>query len=312
MALALGKLEDSESLDMLVAAFRDPRTPEPVRQASLEAVEMIGTEKAVTALGEIISRKSVPPERQVGVIAALGRFEDPAAVPALLVRSRLRRSPCARPPSMHSSRSSSPGGAAAAVAGIARSGAIGRRHIPKSPGPFARSWPTLTGLCDARRWPPRRLSVIATPSPCCWRRRSRATRGSKPRRHSPRCPTSAPCRSIWAVWRTRAPTFAGPRRPRSPAFATRLPPCSTSSHRGTSCRPRSCPSCMPSMPAWCRSLRGRLWDRSRSVRDLRSRPRSLFDTSAGYEGAGGKKAAWRSVELADKQGQVDLGAHLRS
>jgi putative membrane-bound dehydrogenase-like protein len=84
IALALGKLEDRESLDLLIAAFRDPRTPDPVRDASLEAVEMIGTDKAVKALGELLTRKSLPADTQPRVIAALGRFEDPAAVPPLL------------------------------------------------------------------------------------------------------------------------------------------------------------------------------------------------------------------------------------
>ena len=53
IALALGKLEDRDSLDLLIAAFRDPTTAEPVRAASLEAVETIGTDKAVKALSEL-------------------------------------------------------------------------------------------------------------------------------------------------------------------------------------------------------------------------------------------------------------------
>ncbi len=84
IVLALGKLEDRTSLDLMIAAFRDPRTPEPVRDASLEAVEMIGTDKATKALGELLTRKSLPPDRQTRVIAVLGRFEDLAAVPPLL------------------------------------------------------------------------------------------------------------------------------------------------------------------------------------------------------------------------------------
>ncbi len=43
IALALGKMADKEALDVLIAALRDPRSPEPVRDASLEAVETIGT-----------------------------------------------------------------------------------------------------------------------------------------------------------------------------------------------------------------------------------------------------------------------------
>jgi putative membrane-bound dehydrogenase-like protein len=84
LALALGKLADKEALDVLIAAIRDPRSPEPVRGASLEAVETIGTGKAVTALSDLLSRKALSPDRQPRVIAALGRFKDLAAVKPLL------------------------------------------------------------------------------------------------------------------------------------------------------------------------------------------------------------------------------------
>jgi putative membrane-bound dehydrogenase-like protein len=84
IASALGKMADKEALDVLIAAIRDPRSPEPVRDASLEAVESIGTGKAVTALSDLLSRKVLSPDRQPRVIAALGRFHDPAAVKPLL------------------------------------------------------------------------------------------------------------------------------------------------------------------------------------------------------------------------------------
>ncbi len=84
IALALGKLADTEALDVLIAALRDPRSPEPVRDASLEAVETIGTDKAVTALSDLLSQKALSPDRQPRVIAALGRFKDPAAMKPLL------------------------------------------------------------------------------------------------------------------------------------------------------------------------------------------------------------------------------------
>src|SRR5262249_35783355 len=81
---ALGKLRDRDSLDLLIAAFRDPRTEGPVRDASLEAVEAIGTEKAVKALGELVAQMTLPVDQQARAIAALGRFEDHAAIPPLL------------------------------------------------------------------------------------------------------------------------------------------------------------------------------------------------------------------------------------
>ncbi len=83
VASALGKLEDRDSLDMLIAAFRDAATPEPVRDAALGAVEEIGTARAVEALGGLLANRSFPPDRLVRAIAALGRFADPAAIPAL-------------------------------------------------------------------------------------------------------------------------------------------------------------------------------------------------------------------------------------
>ncbi len=83
IASALGKLEDRDSLDMLIAAFRNPSTPEPVRDASLEAVEEIGGDKAVTALGGLLANRSFPADRLIRAIGALGRFENPAAIPPL-------------------------------------------------------------------------------------------------------------------------------------------------------------------------------------------------------------------------------------
>ncbi len=84
IALALGKLADKEALDVLIAALRDPKSPEPVRDASLEAVETIGTDKAVKALADLLIRNTLSPDRQPGVIAALARSKGLAAVKPLL------------------------------------------------------------------------------------------------------------------------------------------------------------------------------------------------------------------------------------
>ncbi len=81
--LAMGKLADREALDLLTATLRDPRAAEPIRDAALEAVEMIGSKKAVDALTELLARRQLSLERQPRVIAALGRFKDAAAIKPL-------------------------------------------------------------------------------------------------------------------------------------------------------------------------------------------------------------------------------------
>ena len=84
IAGALGKLGDRDALDMLIAAFRDPRTEPPVRSATIEAVEAIGSEKAVKSLGDLIAGRTLPADLRLRAIAALGHLEDPAAVAPLL------------------------------------------------------------------------------------------------------------------------------------------------------------------------------------------------------------------------------------
>ncbi|HZW32602.1 MAG TPA: PVC-type heme-binding CxxCH protein, partial [Isosphaeraceae bacterium] len=113
LARALGELADKEALDVLIAAVRDARSPGPVRDAALEAVETIGTDKAVQALCEVLSESQEPAIRTAGVggegrarprsptrmapnrtplpasrlerlIATLGRLQDPSAVKPLL------------------------------------------------------------------------------------------------------------------------------------------------------------------------------------------------------------------------------------
>ncbi|MGP0064224.1 MAG: PVC-type heme-binding CxxCH protein, partial [Isosphaeraceae bacterium] len=84
IASALGKMDDKEALDVLIAAIRDPESPAPVRESSLEAVETIGTSKAVKALSDLLTRNTLSPARQPGVIAALGRSKDLGAMPPLL------------------------------------------------------------------------------------------------------------------------------------------------------------------------------------------------------------------------------------
>src|SRR6185437_4976756 len=76
---------------LLIAAFRDPHTEEPVRAAAIEAVEVIGGAKAVESLGELVVRPEMPAERRVRAIAALGRLQVVAAIPSLLVTLKARQ-----------------------------------------------------------------------------------------------------------------------------------------------------------------------------------------------------------------------------
>ena len=80
IALALGKLDDKTALPLLVAALRDIKTAEPVREASLSAVETIGTDAATAVLAELLAQPDLPVERQPRVIAALGKLKAKGAV----------------------------------------------------------------------------------------------------------------------------------------------------------------------------------------------------------------------------------------
>jgi putative membrane-bound dehydrogenase-like protein len=83
-AKALGALEDKEALPILIASIRSPGTPDPVRDAALEAVETIGSDLAVKALVDLLEHGDTDASRRPRVLAALGRFKAPSAVaPAL-------------------------------------------------------------------------------------------------------------------------------------------------------------------------------------------------------------------------------------
>ncbi len=85
IALGLGKLADSEALDLLTAALRDPHSDGPLRDAALESVEMIGSKKAAVALAALLGEKSFSADRKPRVIAALARLKDSSAIEPLLV-----------------------------------------------------------------------------------------------------------------------------------------------------------------------------------------------------------------------------------
>jgi len=84
IALAIGKLNDIESLDLLIAALRDDKMPGPVRNAALESIESIGSSKAVEALVDLLERKMLAVDKQPRVIAALARFTDTRAIKPIL------------------------------------------------------------------------------------------------------------------------------------------------------------------------------------------------------------------------------------
>ena len=70
---ALGALNDQGALPMLAELLRDPKASEPLREASLSALESIGGELAIKSLIEVLGRYEPSDDRQVRVIAALGR-----------------------------------------------------------------------------------------------------------------------------------------------------------------------------------------------------------------------------------------------
>ncbi|WP_435019742.1 PVC-type heme-binding CxxCH protein [Tundrisphaera sp. TA3] len=85
IARTLGELKDAPAVPILVAAIRDPATPEPVRDAALSGVEAIGGPKVSQALVELLSVAEVAASdaRQAQVIAALGRAKAKGAVEAI-------------------------------------------------------------------------------------------------------------------------------------------------------------------------------------------------------------------------------------
>ncbi len=84
ITLGLGKLADVEALDLLTSVLRDARADQPLRDAALEAVEMIGSKKAAVALAGLLGQKTFSADRKPRVIAALARLKDPSAIKPLL------------------------------------------------------------------------------------------------------------------------------------------------------------------------------------------------------------------------------------
>ncbi len=84
IALALGAMDDRAALPLLIAALRDAKAADMVREAALASVEKIGTDLAIKALIDVLSGPGLPPDRQARVVAALGRSKAKSAVSAIV------------------------------------------------------------------------------------------------------------------------------------------------------------------------------------------------------------------------------------
>jgi putative membrane-bound dehydrogenase-like protein len=84
IASAFGRMGDVDSLPVLTSVLQDPKAPEAVRDSALEAVEAIGSAKAVHVLLEVLGQGGMAADRQRRVVVTLGRFKDPSAIAPLL------------------------------------------------------------------------------------------------------------------------------------------------------------------------------------------------------------------------------------
>jgi len=84
IASAFGRMGDVDSLPVLTSVLRDPKSPEPLRDAALGAVEAIGSAKAVNVLLELLAQGDIAADRQERIVVTLGRFKDPTAIVPLL------------------------------------------------------------------------------------------------------------------------------------------------------------------------------------------------------------------------------------
>ena len=248
MALALGKLADTEALDLLTAALRDPKSPEPVRDAALEAVEMIGSKKAAIALADLLGQKSLSVDRQPRVIKALGRFKDAVGGQAALGIAQEQDA-------------GHTGAAIDALAAIVKDAngsrrddvAGGVRALLADPAAEVRNRAVAAaGAIGDRQAIPALITLFDKPE-------SRFEAGLA----LAELPDIRACKSICMASRRKTVSCAKHRPRRSRRCATRRRLSSISSQNATSCLPRSCPSSDRSSPVWCPSRRGRCSARSR-------------------------------------------------
>src|SRR5262249_4232520 len=76
IARDLAALVDPEAVPVLIAAYRAGATPTAVRDATLAAIESIGTSAAVNGLIETLEQGQTGGERLARLIAALGRLKS--------------------------------------------------------------------------------------------------------------------------------------------------------------------------------------------------------------------------------------------
>ncbi|MDB5352160.1 MAG: putative rane-bound dehydrogenase [Planctomycetota bacterium] len=86
IALTLGALKDKASLPILTATLRDAKAPEPLREAALTAVELIGTDVAAAALVDLLKSDGLTVDRQPRVLAALGKFKVMSSLEAVVAK----------------------------------------------------------------------------------------------------------------------------------------------------------------------------------------------------------------------------------
>jgi putative membrane-bound dehydrogenase-like protein len=95
LARTFAALDDKAAVPLLVAVLHDSKSPEALRDAALKSVEKIGSDVAIRALTELVEKGTLTPERESGVIAALGRARAKPAIP-VLVRELKNSTPTVR------------------------------------------------------------------------------------------------------------------------------------------------------------------------------------------------------------------------
>jgi putative membrane-bound dehydrogenase-like protein len=84
IARAFGALDDKQSLPLLIAAVRDAKASEAIREAAFGGIETIGTDASIDALIGLLREPGLRPDRLSRAVAALGKFKAKAAVPAIV------------------------------------------------------------------------------------------------------------------------------------------------------------------------------------------------------------------------------------
>lgn len=84
IARSLGRMRDVNAIDLMLSALRDAQSTDSLRNAALGAIESIGSTKAAVGLADLLGQGMPSTERAARVIAVLERLKDPAARQPLL------------------------------------------------------------------------------------------------------------------------------------------------------------------------------------------------------------------------------------